>query len=142
MAVASDPVAAWDALVGLHRIRWTHLGHRDGVLGDPAVLAFHAAAVPQLAEAGLLRFYVLHIGGRLAAVYYTLTTPGRLLFYLSGFDEAFARASPGTLLMGAIIEQAMAEGVRELDFLRGGERYKYAWGAIDRWNVARTLTPG
>ncbi len=142
VAVASDPLAAWDALVGLHRTRWTRLGHRDGVLGDPAVLTFHTAAVPQLAVAGLLRFYVLHIGERLAAIYYTLAAaPGRLLFYLSGFDEAFARESPGTLLMGAIIEQATADGLRELDFLRGGgEPYKYAWGATDRWNTARTLT--
>jgi len=140
VTVATDPIRAWDALVDFHRARWTRLGHRNGVLGDPAVLAFHAAAVPQLAAAGLLRFYVLHIGDRLAASYYTLTAPGRLLFYLSGFDEAFARESPGTLLMGTIIEQATADGVRELDFLRGAEPYKYAWGATDRWNTARTLT--
>ncbi len=141
VAVAADPLATWDTLVGLHRSRWTRLGHRDGVLGDPAVLAFHAASVPQLAAAGVLRFYVLHIGSQLAAVYYTLATkPGRLLFYLSAFNEAFARESPGTLLMGAVIEQATAEGIRELDFLRGAEPYKYAWSATDCWNTARTLT--
>ena len=46
---------------------------------------------------------------------------------------------PGTLLLGAVIEQAMREGRREIDFLRGAERYKYAWGAVDRMNAERIL---
>lgn len=27
----------------------------------------------------------------------------------------------------------------QLYFLRGQERYEYAWGATDRWNVVRRL---
>lgn len=139
-AGTADPATGWAALLSLHRARWTRLGHIDGVLGDPAVLAFHDAAVPELAAAGLLRFTTLHIAGRLAALYYILAAHGRLLFYLSAFDEAFARESPGTLLMGATVEQAAADGFTELDFLRGAEPYKYAWGAIDRWNTTRFLS--
>ena len=32
--------------------------------------------------------------------------------------------------------EAVAEGSREFDFLRGGENYKYSWGAADRWSGA------
>ena len=138
---AGDAAEGWRSLAGMHRARWTALGQSGGVLADPAVLAFHDAAVPRLAAAGLLRMQVLRIGGRIAAVYHTLVAPGALYFYLSGFEAAEAASSPGTLLLGAIIERAAAEGVEELHFLRGGEAYKYAWGAADRMNRTRLLRP-
>ena len=136
--VSGDAVGAWQALVEMHRARWTALGQPDGVLADPAVMAFHDACVPRLAAAGLLRMQVLRIGGRVAAVYHTLAAPGRLYFYLSGFAAEHAFASPGTLLLGHIVEQ---EAVEELHFLRGAEGYKYAWGATDRMNRSRLLLP-
>jgi CelD/BcsL family acetyltransferase involved in cellulose biosynthesis len=38
------------------------------------------------------------------------------------------------VLLGLVLEDALREGVREIDFLRGAERYKYAWGAKDEAN--------
>ena len=52
-----------------------------------------------------------------------------------------ARESPGAILLGELIAWALAEGWRELHFLRGDEDYKYAWGATDRFNAARRLLP-
>ncbi len=140
--VATDAVAAWQALAALHQARWTGLGQPGGVLADPAVLAFHALAVPRLATEGVIRMQVLRIGGQVAAIYHTLAAPGRLCFYLSGFDAAYALASPGTLLLGAIIERAAVDGIGELHFLRGDEGYKYAWGATDQFSLTRVLQPG
>ena len=140
-AVAANAAAAWQELVAMHRARWTALGQPGGVLADPAVLAFHDAAIPRLAAAGSLQMHVLRIGAHIAAVYHTLASPGRLHFYLSGFDATHALASPGTLLLGALIERAPADGVTELHFLRGGEAYKYAWGAVDRMNQSRLFLP-
>lgn len=130
--LAADPAARWPAFAALHASRW-------GVSGD--ALAFHAAAVPRLAEAGMLRLYEVYLSGRLGAAYYTLAHGSRLLFYLSAYDAGFAHVSPGTLLLGYVAEQATAEGIVELDFLRGREAYKYAWGAIDRPGFMRTLRP-
>lgn len=141
VATPSDAPGLWQRLVAMHEARWTALGEPGGVLADPAVRAFHDAAVPRLAAAGLLQLQVLRIGGQIAGLYHTLAAPGRLLFYLSGFDAAHAPASPGTLLLGAIIERAAEQGVGELHFLRGGEPYKYAWGATDRLNRNRLLLP-
>ena len=139
--VATDPAAAWHDLLRLHRGRWTGRGEPGGVLADPAVLAFHEAAIPRLTRSGLLQMHVLHVAGRPAAIYHTLAAPGRLMFYLSGFDGADAFVSPGTLLLGHLVEQAVADGLEELHFLRGGEAYKYAWGAADRMNASRLFTP-
>ncbi len=40
-----------------------------------------------------------------------------------------------------MIEWGLAEGWRELHFLRGDEDYKYAWGAVDRFNATRRVLP-
>jgi CelD/BcsL family acetyltransferase involved in cellulose biosynthesis len=141
VASEADAPNAWRELARLHRARWDALGHPGGVLSDPDVQAFHDDAIPLLAAAGVLRMQILRLRDRIAAVYYTMTMPRRLLFYLSAFDGSDAFASPGTLLLADIVERSIAEGVRELHFLRGAEAYKYAWGAIDRLNTGRLLIP-
>ena len=125
----------------LHGTRWFVLG-QAGVLADPRVRAFHRLAAAALLGIGVLRLQVLRIGNRAAAACYALLAgTDRLLLYLSGFDPAFDFQSPGTILLGAMAEQALGEGRRELHFLRGGEAYKYAWGGVDRTNIALRLTP-
>ena len=119
-------------LVRLHQSRWT-AGGQPGVFADPAVARFHIEAAPLLLQAGLLRLHVLRVQGAVAAACYALLpAQDRILFYLTGFDAAHAALSPGTLLLAAMLEQAIAEGRREADFLRGNEAYKYAWGGVDR----------
>jgi CelD/BcsL family acetyltransferase involved in cellulose biosynthesis len=40
-----------------------------------------------------------------------------------------------------VIEEAVREGARAIDFLRGREDYKYRWGAKDRETVRRRVRP-
>jgi CelD/BcsL family acetyltransferase involved in cellulose biosynthesis len=130
------------ALVALHRARWEARGEPGGVLADPRVLALHREAAPALLAEGAMRLQVLRIGAAPAAAHYALLGGGgRVLLYLSGFDAARARESPGAVLLGDMVEWALAAGMRELHFLRGDEEYKYAWGAEDRFNAARRLVP-
>jgi hypothetical protein len=42
----------------------------------------------------------------------------------SGFDPDFSDVKPGQVLLGHIIENAISEGTKILDFLRGDHRYK------------------
>ncbi|HEX2943219.1 MAG TPA: GNAT family N-acetyltransferase [Rhodopila sp.] len=126
------------ALVQLHGARWRGRGEA-GALADPAVLAFHHAAGPELLAAGLLRLEAVRVHDRIAAVIYALLSRDRIHFYLSGFDPGSSFESPGTILLGHMIETAAREGRREADFLRGDERYKYAWGGLDRWNQGRSF---
>jgi CelD/BcsL family acetyltransferase involved in cellulose biosynthesis len=129
-----------DALITLHGARWAEDGEIRG-LADPAVRGFHHEAAPLLLQAGMLRLCSLWIENRIAACCHALTLNGRLFFYLSGFDASFAHESPGSILVGEMIAEAIAEGCREVHFLRGGEAYKYAWGGIDRPNAACHLAP-
>ena len=132
--------AALDALIRLHGAAWEARGQR-GVFADPRVAACHREAAPALLRAGALRLATLTLAGHVAAAVHALVAPGRLFLYLNGWDPAASFHSPGTLLVGALLEQAAQEGRTEIDFLRGGESYKYAWGAQDRWNSLRRLAP-
>jgi CelD/BcsL family acetyltransferase involved in cellulose biosynthesis len=119
-------------LIRLHAARWN--GRGDGVFADKRVAEFHAAALPGLIAANLARLYGLMIGDAVAAVYYGFADRGKAYAYLQGFDPKFERESPGLIVVGYAIEQAVKEGAHEFHFLRGDEPYKYEWGASARRN--------
>jgi CelD/BcsL family acetyltransferase involved in cellulose biosynthesis len=122
----------------LHEDRWRRTaGH--SACADPVLREFHLSASQRMIDAGMLRLYLLRVGNSIAAAYYGFTAKRTAYAYLSGFDPAFAELSPGTQIVAHAIEEAVREGAREFHFLRGGEAYKYAWGAIDRPNTTLTL---
>jgi CelD/BcsL family acetyltransferase involved in cellulose biosynthesis len=140
-AVAPDSVESFlGMLFRLHGARWRERGE-PGVLDDPVVQAFHRATLPLLIAAGLARCFVLKIGGEIAGAYYGMAERTRAYAYLGGFDPAFSDESPGAILIGHAIAQAIREDRREFHFLRGQEAYKYTWGARDRWNRRRSFYP-
>lgn len=126
-------------LVRLHRARWQDKGGSEALRGG-LVEDFLAATTPQLAASGLGRLALLHLGGRCAGAYYGLSSGPRAYAWLAGFDPEFSYESPGSLLIAHAIESAVGEGCAEFHFLRGRERYKYEWGAVDRWSVRRLLS--
>ncbi|GGC78447.1 GNAT family N-acetyltransferase [Chelatococcus reniformis] len=132
-------VDALGDLVRLHAIRWAERG--GGIFADERVAAFHREALPALDRAGLLRVLRCRIGGEVAGVYYGLRDGTCAYAYIGGFDPQQAYTSPGTLLIAAAIEDAVAAGAREFHFLRGDEPYKHAWGAVDRLNCCRIFRP-
>jgi CelD/BcsL family acetyltransferase involved in cellulose biosynthesis len=121
------------ALFDLHRRRWGARG-QPGVFFAPRIRRFHQEATVRMAGRGRLRLYGLRIDGALRAVHYCLIANRRVLYYAGGFDPDVGWMSPGTLLTAAAMEDGIRAGAREFDLLRGGEHYKYAWGAQERWN--------
>ncbi len=80
----------------------------------------------------MLHLHALRIDGRVIAVQYVLQHRRRAYLYITGFDHDFGALSPGTLLTWHVLQEALRRGNCEFDFLRGRERYKYVWGAVDR----------
>lgn len=130
-ASGADVPEAYRALVRLNGLRWRNHG---GVLEDERVQRFHACAIPLLERAGMLDFSICSIHGRVVGAYFGMRDRTRAYAYLAGFDPDEAFISPGVLLVGRAVERAAREGLHEFHFLRGGERYKYQWGARDRMN--------
>jgi CelD/BcsL family acetyltransferase involved in cellulose biosynthesis len=136
-----DPERWVDELCRLHAARWADLGEA-GVLADDRLARFYRQVIGAFAAQGWARLYALQQGARVLGVYYGFQYRGAAYAYLGGFDPDFAYFSPGTVLVGHAIEQAVREGAREFHFLRGDEAYKYAWGAVDRWNTRRVFRAG
>jgi CelD/BcsL family acetyltransferase involved in cellulose biosynthesis len=119
-----------DEFFRLHDARW-------GPLSD-SLQRFHREVAQGFLKTGHLRLSLLQTGKRTAAAIYAFVCGKTLYCYLSGFDPDMAKLSPGAVLLGWVIEQAIAEGLAEVDFLRQGEAYKYLWGARDRTNYVVT----
>ncbi len=128
------------AFYALHGARWRRQG-LSGVLANGEVRSFHAEAAPALMALGALRLYALRLDERIVAALYGFIAKGRFHHYLAGFDPDLGKLGLGTLIVGHALEQAAREGAEEFDFLRGGEAYKYRWGAVDRPSYGRRLRP-
>lgn len=132
--------AAMETLMSLHRARWAARGEA-GVLADARVVGFHREVARGFAERGWLRLYLMRVGGRVAAAHYGFLARGCACYYLGGFDPDLDHLSPGSLVLLHAVEEAVREGARVFDFLRGREPYKYAWSAEDRAQRRRVLCP-
>ena len=119
-----------EALFRLHQIRWSESG-QAGVFANAEVRKFHQHITPVLLEKGVLRLYGLRLNGQIIASLYALFERDIAYCYLQGFDPQFADLSPGAQMVAAVTEDAIRQHKRSMDFLRGGEAYKYAWGARD-----------
>ena len=114
----------------LHTNRWQKAGE-PGVLADHQVQRFHRHVSPALLRKRVLRLYTLRLNGRPIAALHAFFDRHVAYYYLQGFDMEFAWFSPGTQILGAVVEDAARAGMQAINFLRGRERYKYVWGTQD-----------
>ena len=86
-------------------------------------------AMLEAAEADRMRAFLLHAGGA-AAAYLALPVMGATLVYAHlGYDPAFARLSPGTVLQMDALERLFAEQrYRWFDFTEGDGAHKELFG--------------
>lgn len=114
---------------------------------DPEKAAFLTPAMRQhmrntmrcAFEEGCLQLAFLNIAGQRAAGYLNFHYLDRLWIYNSGLDRSFSEYSPGWVLLGNLLQWANENGIREFDFMRGDEEYKYRFGAVDRFVMRATL---
>jgi CelD/BcsL family acetyltransferase involved in cellulose biosynthesis len=130
----------FDAFVRLQRSRLS--GRlRQAETAFETVENFYRRSAMHLLKLGVLRLYGLRLDGRIVASLYALAGGGRTFHYVSASDPAWSSLSPGSLLIGHAIEQAVHEHCTEFDFLGGREAYKYLWGARGQLNCRRRLWP-
>jgi CelD/BcsL family acetyltransferase involved in cellulose biosynthesis len=94
--------------------------------------AFHAALADAFTQTDRLRLYFLEADGDVVAALYGYEYEGRFAYYQSGFDPRWGRHSVGSLLLAWTIDDCIARGIGEFDFLRGDETYKRRWAHSDR----------
>ncbi len=86
------------------------------------------AMVRVLQETGLLHAFVLECGGALVAVSINFVQAGSMMAFVTTYDPAFERGSPGMVLMMDYIMWSIDRGLHTVDFLCGDEGFKGRFG--------------
>ncbi|MGQ0653528.1 MAG: GNAT family N-acetyltransferase [Betaproteobacteria bacterium] len=79
------------------------------------------------ARTGILRMGFMRIGGRAVAMQLCTEADNRLWLSKIGYDEAFARCSPGQQLMMELVRWAAGRGHRAIEFLGEREPWTDLW---------------
>lgn len=102
---------------------------KTSIRSDESYVKFFRLLTKRLEEQGWLRWAFLDIGDKPVAGQFMVQNGSTLYVVKIGYDEAFAKLSPGAVLFGHVIEQAFASGeTSEINFMSG-----YSW--MNDWNV-------
>ncbi|MFD0938600.1 GNAT family N-acetyltransferase, partial [Methylobacterium trifolii] len=132
-----------DRLAGFKRA-WLAENGLESNLYDEGAPAL-AALVQVLAETGLLRAFVLECDGAVVAVSINFVQAGTMMAFVTTYDPAFERGSPGMVLMMDYIQWSIDHGLHTVDFLCGAEAFKsrFATHSVTLDSVMGTRTlPG
>jgi CelD/BcsL family acetyltransferase involved in cellulose biosynthesis len=128
-------------LGALHRKRW---GAKTRSFLTDEYVQFHQDLAERALDRGWIRLFALESGSRTLAMLYCFSYDGHYYYYQAGWDPDYARNRVGLVLMHEAILQAIADGARVFDFLRGDESYKGRWATrrianfrFTRWSSRR-----
>lgn len=82
-----------------------------------------------LGRQGWIAVVLVEWNDRLVASRFLYRCDKKLWDYLTAYDNAFSKLSPGTVAVCAAIDYAFAHGFDEFDFMRGEESYKQRWSS-------------
>ena len=75
----------------------------------------------------MLRLFFLRVNGRPIAMVYALEDGDTCYLLKGGYDPAYRRHSPGTLLLHAVVSHCFAAGLSRIEFHGGAQPYKLLW---------------
>ena len=99
---------------------------------DARTEAFYRAYARRAMNAGILRLCFMRIDGRAAAMQFAVECENRFWLIKVGYDDAFAHASPGNLLMRETISHAAAKGLEAYEFLGKEAEWTKLWAGDAR----------
>ncbi len=97
----------------------------------PEMADYFTDMAARMAGLGHLRLLFLNIGEKQVAAALCFDYGDTFYLYNSGYDPAYAHLSVGLLSKALCVREAIAQGRKRFDFLRGAEPYKYALGGTD-----------
>jgi CelD/BcsL family acetyltransferase involved in cellulose biosynthesis len=102
-------------------------GREGTALVHNRTLPFYRRYAELAAGQGTLRIVLVRIGGDPAAATYAVETAGALWLLKVGYDEAFARCSPGILMTRETIAYAAERGLESYEFLGNRAPWTDVW---------------
>jgi CelD/BcsL family acetyltransferase involved in cellulose biosynthesis len=102
-------------------------GDECSFIKNPKNAPFARYVLPPLFRKRHLRAFALFEGKRILGLDLCGASTGGLATWNGGFAPEIKRYSPGTALFAFGMQQAIASGLREFDFMRGLQAYKSKW---------------
>jgi CelD/BcsL family acetyltransferase involved in cellulose biosynthesis len=130
-ATEGERATVLDRFFALHRLS---KGEKAAFMTREAE-AFFRDIADALAALGWLRLGVVRAYGEDAAVLMAFAYGDTLALYNAAYDPALASLSLGIASHAFALRDAIDQGFKIYDLLRGDEPYKYDLGAHDRWLV-------
>ena len=99
----------------------------SALLSDPHRRQFYEKYAASASAKGILRLCFMKIARKTAATQIAVESGRRFWLLKVGYDEAFARCSPGHLLMVETLRYAAERGLRTFEFLGSAEPWTSVW---------------
>jgi hypothetical protein len=138
---AVDPsivATAFEDFVLVESSGWKgHSGTKSALALRPELLAFYRQLAESLHDSGRCEVVALHAAGRCIASTFCVRVGHEYTLLKIGYDEAFARVSPGHLLLDYVLQQSCDDPAIERVNLVGDPEWSRVWGpeAVGCYNV-------
>lgn len=116
------------ALIDLHKMRLIAKGMAPA-FNSPEYIRFHETLIETLHLKEGVQLITLSDGDQIVGVEYMYCHNGALLFNQTGFDPKYEPVSPGHNMMVFAIENAIENGFKKIDLLKGDYSYKRSYAA-------------
>jgi len=117
--------------IDLHERRWQSANVK-GVFSDPKMEGFYRDIAARFVNKGWLHFSCLVLDGEVVSAEYTFIYNHKFYCTTSARDIDYSKYNVGHLHQMFLIKYAIEKGLREFDFLKGDEPYKFHWTASSR----------
>lgn len=134
-SLAGDRVSHED---GMHALAALHSHHWPADVSsfiEPVSWRFHQQLAAKWLAQGRAILPLLEADGQIIAAMYGFVERDEFFQFQMGWDPAFARLSPGKLVMRWCIECSIHRGLRRHDMLPSDYEYKRQWCDSLRWLV-------
>lgn len=113
-------------------IRWKSAQYRETGLTDMFADPLNVELFRELVKRGAAVVTTLSAGETLLAVHLAGLADNRLYWWVPAYDPAWAKYSPGRLLLLESLKESQRRGHAEFDFLIGDEGYKWHFATHNR----------
>lgn len=108
----------------------------SGLAHDPAIQGFFRRYCRLACEQGILRILLMRCGGQTAAVQLGVDYRQRFWLLKMGYDQNFARCSPGELLIVESLRLAAGRGLEGFEFTGTCEPWTHKWTDMAHLSVS------
>lgn len=125
----------WNKFIEFHKYTW-----EESMFNYSEVENFYITLAKKMEKKGCLEFSYLTLNNECVAVHYGFKDNNKIYYYIPVYSKKINKSfSVGSILLYNIITHYKEKGIKEFDFLRGNEAYKFDWTDTVSMNYNLTI---